>query len=412
MIFLFTHSLQPQGINKSIGNKDISDHLFPLCIGNKWYYQAGSNRNECYGIIKEITDTITNGFREITCHNLFRTYISITKEYWGDIDNKFINDTYPEINEYRIFYDNNIIHDSCISSPPAPSTWRTCWQPLEYTAFNVSDTAQKYIYQTSSHIGNIYTQTIAIVLPKIGIVRTWNSYEKQFYYTYLDSSILIGMYKNGEFLGDSVFANPYRASCPVSPWNNSREMLGTVILQWKKALGVISYKLQVSKDTSFNNLVFEYKELKDTFQVIGPLERLTTYYWRICTLSDDGKEYWSPSFNFMTMIIFTDSDKSLTEYELCQNYPNPFNLTTKIKYSVPSLVYDLYSYKFIENIKSQINLKVYNMLGEEIATLVNEEKPAGSFEVMFDASSLPSGIYFYKLQTENFSSVKKMILMK
>jgi len=60
----------------------------------------------------------------------------------------------------------------------------------------------------------------------------------------------------------------------------------------------------------------------------------------------------------------------------------------------------------------RVTLKVYNILGDELATLVNEEKSAGSFDVKFDASQLSSGIYFYKLQTGNFVETKKMILMK
>ena len=85
-------------------------------------------------------------------------------------------------------------------------------------------------------------------------------------------------------------------------------------------------------------------------------------------------------------------------FTLEQNYPNPFNPTTKIKYSIPE--------------QSLITLKVYDMLGNEIATLVNEEKSVGNYEVEFNAESLSSGIYFYKLQTGIFIQTKKMILIK
>jgi len=85
-------------------------------------------------------------------------------------------------------------------------------------------------------------------------------------------------------------------------------------------------------------------------------------------------------------------------YFLNQNYPNPFNPSTTIKYQIPEL--------------SFVTLKVYDVLGNEIATIVNGEKPAGSYEVEFDASTLPSGIYFYRLQAGSFAETKKMILMK
>jgi len=97
--------------------------------------------------------------------------------------------------------------------------------------------------------------------------------------------------------------------------------------------------------------------------------------------------------------------------QLFQNYPNPFNPSTKIKFTVP----------LIETGHAQsVQLKVYDVLGNEVATLVNEEKPAGSYEVEFNGTALPSGIYFYQLKAGNpstssgqsFVETKKMILMK
>jgi len=87
-----------------------------------------------------------------------------------------------------------------------------------------------------------------------------------------------------------------------------------------------------------------------------------------------------------------------SDYQLEQNYPNPFNPSTKIRYSITE-------YSFV-------TLKVYTLLGEEIETLVNSEQSAGVYEATFDASNLSSGIYFYTIQTDNFSSTKKMILIK
>jgi photosystem II stability/assembly factor-like uncharacterized protein len=85
-------------------------------------------------------------------------------------------------------------------------------------------------------------------------------------------------------------------------------------------------------------------------------------------------------------------------YMLKQNYPNPFNPTTKIKYQIPKL--------------SFVTIKVYDVLGSEVVSLVNEEKPIGSYEVKFDGMGLPSGIYFYRLQAGSFADTKKMVLMK
>jgi len=92
-------------------------------------------------------------------------------------------------------------------------------------------------------------------------------------------------------------------------------------------------------------------------------------------------------------------------YVLSQNYPNPFNPTTIIKYQIPEL--------------SFVTIKIFDVLGNEVAALVNEEKPAGSYGVEFDATNLPSGIYFYQLQAlptgrqaGSFVETKKMVLMK
>lgn len=85
-------------------------------------------------------------------------------------------------------------------------------------------------------------------------------------------------------------------------------------------------------------------------------------------------------------------------YSLEQNYPNPFNPSTTIKFRIPE--------------GSYVSLKVYNVLGKEIATLVSEEMNAGTYEVNFDASNLSSGVYFYKIESGNFVKTNKMILMK
>jgi len=87
-----------------------------------------------------------------------------------------------------------------------------------------------------------------------------------------------------------------------------------------------------------------------------------------------------------------------TEFALFQNYPNPFNPTTLIRYQVPE--------------KSFVLIRLYDLLGEELATLVNEEKSAGSYDVNFNAGQLSSGFYIYTIKAGNFTSTKKMILMK
>ncbi len=93
-----------------------------------------------------------------------------------------------------------------------------------------------------------------------------------------------------------------------------------------------------------------------------------------------------------------NEDLSPSEFKLYQNYPNPFNPSTVIKYSVAE--------------ESFVNIKVYNVLGTEVATLVNEKKTPGSYELNFGGEKLPSGVYVYRIEAGNFTSSKKMLLVK
>ncbi|MEK6552844.1 MAG: InlB B-repeat-containing protein, partial [Bacteroidota bacterium] len=109
----------------------------------------------------------------------------------------------------------------------------------------------------------------------------------------------------------------------------------------------------------------------------------------------------SPKTVEVRQAMYTDvrdlNDRPET-FNLYQNFPNPFNPTTNIRFNLSK--------------DSMVSLKVYNILGQEIAQLINKEMPAGSYQYDFDASQLTSGLYIYKIQTENFVQAKKMLLMK
>ena len=103
-------------------------------------------------------------------------------------------------------------------------------------------------------------------------------------------------------------------------------------------------------------------------------------------------------FGAITAVINRDGEAVPGTYELSQNYPNPFNPSTSIHYSVP--------------VNGQVTLKIFNILGQEVRTLVNTVQSSGSYVVNFNASTLSSGVYFYQLRAEGFVSVKKMMLLK
>lgn len=113
----------------------------------------------------------------------------------------------------------------------------------------------------------------------------------------------------------------------------------------------------------------------------------------------NGKEYG-------TFVGVNEQEIIPSKYSLSQNYPNPFNPTTKIKFSIPAV--ETRRGKSLQ----YVTLKVFDILGYEIATLVNEEKLLGDYEVTVNGNNLASGVYFYRLTTKDFSLYKKMILIK
>lgn len=109
----------------------------------------------------------------------------------------------------------------------------------------------------------------------------------------------------------------------------------------------------------------------------------------------DGIVYGDTS---LTIVSVDDPDPPLKEYELKQNYPNPFNPITNINFYIP--------------VRTKVQLKIYDILGNEIAEIVNGEEDTGTHQVVFNGSELSSGIYFYKLIAGNYVETKKMTLIK
>ncbi|MBK7499775.1 MAG: T9SS type A sorting domain-containing protein [Ignavibacteriales bacterium] len=99
-------------------------------------------------------------------------------------------------------------------------------------------------------------------------------------------------------------------------------------------------------------------------------------------------------YNLAETVVFGAPDR----FELSQNYPNPFNPNTTISFSIPQ--------------KSDVSVKIYDILGNEVTTLVNETREAGRYNVNFNASNYSSGVYFYTIKAGNFNETKKMTLLK
>lgn len=166
----------------------------------------------------------------------------------------------------------------------------------------------------------------------------------------------------------------------------------------------------ICNDSWVTSIMPEVKEIADIppGSIVGPATMFRVdvdtsifpdYFNFKVEVMSDGWTYWTDSMRVPPIIPGVEEEglQPLT-YKLEQNYPNPFNPSTSIQYEVSS--------------RQFVSLKIYDILGNEIETLVSEEKPAGTYEVTWNAASLPSGVYFYKLQAGNFVETRKMLLLK
>ncbi len=175
----------------------------------------------------------------------------------------------------------------------------------------------------------------------------------------------------------------------------------SVILKWTTSSETNNNKFEIERNEGeWKTIGFVYGNGTTTkqhfYSYIDKNLLSSRHQFRLKQIDFDGSYKYSEVID--VKIEFVNS------FDLLQNYPNPFNPTTTIKYSIPSVI--------SSGARNLVTLKVYDVLGNEIATLVNEEKPAGEYEVNFDASKLASGIYFYQLRTSSFVQTKKMILLK
>ena len=184
---------------------------------------------------------------------------------------------------------------------------------------------------------------------------------------------------------DSTLINP--------PWPD-------LILDWDSTVTANEYRLLIANDSLFNTIVHDTLLNSSAFIFYDwPFVDIDNLFWKVRTINEGGIGPWSETNRFSIILTDIESEHLLpTEFALLQNYPNPFNPSTVITYQLPKA--------------SNVELKVYDVLGNEIKTLVNEEKPAGRYEVKFDASNLSSGMYLYVLKAAEFKSVRKLILIK
>ena len=188
-------------------------------------------------------------------------------------------------------------------------------------------------------------------------------------------------------------------SLPGATTHNLRAVAGQLSgKRYLEAAG-ITFHVQLASDSEFVIVLFDSSAIVDTSVAVSGLANNVTYYWHVNATNAGGTGPWSAAWRFATVLTGVGNDDLLpTEYKLAQNYPNPFNPTTNFGFRIVNCGF--------------VSLKVYDVLGTEVASLVNEVKQPGEYTVVWDATKMPSGVYFYRLQAGSFIETKKLLLTK
>ena len=183
----------------------------------------------------------------------------------------------------------------------------------------------------------------------------------------------------------------------VSP-NGISGVLRIPTFVWTKSSGT-SFQIQIT-DYTTRLVVIDTTVTDSTYTSTKILEPVRIYTWKVAAYNSAGASDWSAEGRFRTSeITLVEAERGIpTEYSLSQNYPNPFNPVTKIEVSVPRL--------------GRVVLRVYDVLGRTIASLVDEELAPGLYTFRFDGTALPSGMYLYVMNVGETRMVKKMMLIR
>jgi len=184
----------------------------------------------------------------------------------------------------------------------------------------------------------------------------------------------------------------------VLPVNTALNVSIDPVFEWEPVPNADSYRLQVSKNSTFATaqLVFNQNGITSTSRQVTGLLPNTFYYWRVRSISGTVEGFFSDKWTFTTgNFTSLNNFASNKEFSLEQNIPNPVLNQTTINYSVP--------------VSDKVILKLYDVTGRELAVLVNEFKDKGEYSYQLKMDKYSAGIYFYKLETGNYSLSKKLI---
>jgi hypothetical protein len=205
----------------------------------------------------------------------------------------------------------------------------------------------------------------------------------------------------------TVIAAPAAPASLGKPTANATDVNRQTTFTWSLSVNAVKYRLRVATDNGFVSVVRDviiYEDSTCTLEV--PLDEETAYFWQVFAGNIGG---WSAPTSYRmfttgTQMVVKEDEGVPGEFALVQNFPNPFNPSTTIPYEVPKTAH--------------VKIVIYDLLGREVATLVDGVLAANRYSVEWRASAFGSGVYFYRMEakgvdgTGNFTSVKKLILMK
>ena len=199
-----------------------------------------------------------------------------------------------------------------------------------------------------------------------------------------------------------VFQTIQRGPQPLSSIDQSTAHSVNELVVWSRNINALFYEIDITTDSlSTTGITSYYPNAADSTFLLPGLNTQATYFWRVRAYYPDRYQgtpsYWL-SFQTVVLGIKENGSGVPRRYTLNQNYPNPFNPTTQIGYTLAKA--------------SNVTVTVYDILGQQIATLVNGKNEPGEHSISWNALNSPSGVYFYRIIAGDFVQTKKMILMK
>jgi len=226
--------------------------------------------------------------------------------------------------------------------------------------------------------------------------------------------VFSGLTGNGEYAGmaeAAVFVRDDSASIGtpllITPSDNASDVAQSAPLIWHWQANARWYRIQISTDIEFETaVIIDSTMIMDTVLVVDSLASGIRHYWHVSGVNCDGNGSWSETWSFIpgTAVNADDASRELPyQFAIHQNYPNPFNPTTEIHFMLPK--------------NSPVQLEIYNIMGQKVATLLNCELKTGFHTVTWDGTAdngenVATGIYFYRIEAGDYSDTKKMMLLK